>query len=158
MTSRRGGAYDYNQAIIDVARGAKICTSCGVDRPLEEYGVRKNHPTGRLPHCKICCSIRTKNSYRKNIELHRIKDMANYYVRNYKMSYKDAVQRALGNRSGECEICNSTVDTVVDHCHTTGKVRGMLCSGCNSILGYAKDNTDTLQKAVEYFNKYRGVV
>ena len=38
----------------------------------------------------------------------------------------------------------------VDHCHTTGKIRGLLCRGCNQGLGNFKDNIQSLQKAIEY--------
>lgn len=154
--SGRGRAYNYTQAAIDVDRQSKVCTNCGVDKPFTEYAVRKQHPTGRVPHCRTCCTNKTKAYYRKNIELHRIKDMVNYYVRNYKMSHQEAIQRALGNRSGECDICHGTIETVIDHCHTTNAVRGYLCSSCNSLLGYAKDNIDILNAAIEYLKKSRG--
>lgn len=38
----------------------------------------------------------------------------------------------------------------VDHCHTTGKVRGLLCTACNQALGNFKDNIKFLKKAIEY--------
>ena len=38
----------------------------------------------------------------------------------------------------------------VDHCHASGKVRGVLCNSCNNILGHARDNIDVLKSAAEY--------
>lgn len=53
-----------------------------------------------------------------------------------------------------CAICrqdNKTQrDWHVDHCHTTGEVRGILCHHCNVMLGHAKDNIQILQAAKEY--------
>jgi hypothetical protein len=60
----------------------------------------------------------------------------------------------LAAQGGACALC-PTVPTSrkrlhVDHCHTTGTVRGLLCAECNMGLGKFKDNTDTLLKAVDY--------
>jgi len=39
---------------------------------------------------------------------------------------------------------------VVDHCHSTGKIRGLLCHNCNRALGLMQDNVETLQNAIDY--------
>ena len=43
----------------------------------------------------------------------------------------------------------------IDHCHKTGKVRGLLCNNCNAGLGLFHDNIEILQKAIDYLNKAR---
>jgi hypothetical protein len=52
-------------------------------------------------------------------------------------------------------ICGITEDEMgkkldVDHCHSSGKVRGVLCNPCNNVLGTAKDNIDILKAAITY--------
>jgi hypothetical protein len=53
------------------------------------------------------------------------------------------------NRNGDVRPLN------VDHCHVTGKVRALLCTHCNSMLGNAFDEIERLQKGIEYLNKYK---
>ena len=58
---------------------------------------------------------------------------------------------------GACAICQratgATKRLSVDHCHKTGYVRGLLCTTCNrNVLGHLRDDTDALQRAIEYLN------
>lgn len=58
-----------------------------------------------------------------------------------------------------CTICKKTIVEnakflAVDHNHTTGKVRGLLCNKCNRLLGFANDNPELLRKAADYLDKY----
>jgi hypothetical protein len=43
-----------------------------------------------------------------------------------------------------------TAKLMVDHCHATGKVRGLLCHNCNRALGLLKDDKSTIRRALEY--------
>lgn len=59
------------------------------------------------------------------------------------------------NQNGCCAICNKhSIDEkqalAVDHCHDTGKVRGLLCKQCNMGIGSLKDSTELLKKAITY--------
>jgi hypothetical protein len=62
----------------------------------------------------------------------------------------------LAAQGGRCAICGRERPTrgdqmlQVDHCHRTGKVRGLLCSPCNSVLGFLEDNPLTLRAAMAY--------
>lgn len=68
----------------------------------------------------------------------------------------DEYDAILAKQGGGCAICNSKEGDRrgwrlhVDHCHRTGKVRGLLCSACNIGLGKFKDNADRLARAIEY--------
>lgn len=61
--------------------------------------------------------------------------------------------RMLTAQNNVCAICKSAPDKIalaVDHCHSTGKIRGLLCANCNKILGHAKDNVVILREAINY--------
>ncbi len=63
------------------------------------------------------------------------------------------------SQGGTCKLCKSLGDImidgwlVVDHCHKTGKPRGLLCPTCNSGLGHFKDNILTIKNAINYLKE-----
>ncbi len=68
--------------------------------------------------------------------------------------------RILDSQDRKCSICGIDYDSLdyelsVDHCHTTGNIRGLLCKQCNSGLGFFKDNEEFLHKAIEYLKNHR---
>ena len=54
---------------------------------------------------------------------------------------------------GKCNICGSQDSIVVDHCHVTGEIRGILCSNHNIALGLFRDNPLHLKNAIDYLIK-----
>lgn len=64
----------------------------------------------------------------------------------------EAFRVMLAAQCGACAICRTTFSKrpCVDHDHATGAVRGLLCGPCNTILGFAKDNTELLLSAAGY--------
>lgn len=84
-----------------------------------------------------------------------------YYKRNYGIEVGDW-NTLYEKQGGKCYICEGEgflmkeehqAKLMVDHCHTTGKVRGLLCHNCNRALGLLGDNTDRLKKAIQYLEK-----
>ena len=58
------------------------------------------------------------------------------------------------NQSNKCAICGQRKKKlVIDHCHITGKVRGLLCVKCNTYLGYIQEDISALKAAVKYLQK-----
>lgn len=60
--------------------------------------------------------------------------------------------RMLGEQGGACAACKgrSGQRLQVDHCHETGRIRGLLCGNCNSALGHAKDDIKRLTALISY--------
>lgn len=67
----------------------------------------------------------------------------------------EQVDTLIEGVGGKCEICKTVPEKglVIDHCHSTGKVRGMLCQQCNSVLGMAKDDINVLTEAIRYLER-----
>lgn len=65
----------------------------------------------------------------------------------------------LLEQASRCKICASEADEdkplVMDHCHATGRIRGLLCRRCNGLLGSAKDSPDLLAAAIAYLDPGR---
>lgn len=64
----------------------------------------------------------------------------------------------LLDQNGCCAACKTDqpgnrYGWVIDHCHATGKVRGLLCHGCNLALGNVKDNPETLRCLITYLGR-----
>ena len=76
-------------------------------------------------------------------------------IKKYNLS-KEQFDAMLQSQRGVCAICGTdgggrkSIFPFVDHCHATGRVRGLLCSACNFGIGKFRDNPDLLRKAAEY--------
>lgn len=81
----------------------------------------------------------------------------NHLKRKYGMTEEDWDEMfdSQGKRCACCGIPRATM-WVVDHCHDTGKVRGILCHHCNSGLGQFGDDIARLQLAVKYLREHSG--
>ncbi len=79
--------------------------------------------------------------------------MAENLRKNYGMSLAD-YEEMVFVQGGKCAICHEEKTLVVDHNHSTGKIRSLLCHGCNKSIGLMKENPLFLQEAAEYLLKY----
>lgn len=71
---------------------------------------------------------------------------------------KDAWMALYDAQGGTCRICCDAITVsraATDHDHATGKIRGLLCSRCNSMLGHGRDRTEILASAIRYLEETR---
>lgn len=76
--------------------------------------------------------------------------------RHYKIKYGISLEEyniMLELRNSKCEICNKEKKLYVDHCHKTGKIRGLLCSSCNTAIGLLEDDIERLTNSINYLQK-----
>lgn len=87
------------------------------------------------------------------------KDKRKHYAlkEKYKISLED-YNLMLVSQENCCKICKRNKDAFskalnVDHCHSTGKIRGLLCKDCNLLLGKARDTVNVLESAIAYLKE-----
>lgn len=131
----------------------KNCSRCEIEKPLDSFSEDKQHPSGLKRECRACASKRFSEWRNKDIVGIRKKDRIKHYMRKYNLSIEEATS-LVETRIGVCKICNEVQPLVGDHCHKSRVVRGLICSACNSLLGYSKDNVKTLQEAIKYLEKF----
>lgn len=118
----------------------KVCTTCKVEKPISDFhrmGKGKRHC-----YCKPCLLARPRK--RKKV---------NRTSNNLRLRYGISIEQRdemLAAQGGVCAICkDKPARAVVDHCHYTGLVRGILCHACNIKL-HGIENTSFLNAALEY--------
>ena len=102
--------------------------------------------------CKHCNNIiKAKDRARQGFTCKRCQ----HYWKKYRIR-TDYYNSMLESQNGSCAICNKTDPGTkskafcVDHCHSTGIVRGLLCINCNAGVGSLKESEDIFYKALLY--------
>lgn len=135
----------------------KKCSICKEIKLRSEFHKESSRKDGITGYCKPCKLGKTKEWREKNPEKMKEHIASRIWYkreRQYGLS-KDDFFKMLNSQESECAICKNKIDESchVDHCHATGKVRGLLCGNCNVALGMFNDNTDILDNAIKYLQK-----
>lgn len=84
----------------------------------------------------------------------RCKDCRNNFMVQKRHNLKRGqLEKMKKEADYKCEICYNKLPLAVDHCHDSGKVRGLLCNNCNNGLGRFMDNIQILKNAVKYLEE-----
>lgn len=127
------------------------CSQC--KRELDEYYFypRKNRKKQFSSWCKDCLKVH-RDKYAERAKIVR-------RIRTYNITERE-LDNLYNKQSSKCAICGihekntDKKSLCVDHDHTTGKIRGLLCDDCNVALGRFKDNIDNLKNAIRYLTIY----
>lgn len=145
-------------------RENKSCSRCKEEKSVSEFYISK----GRISSaCKSCKSDMYKDwekrnpEKRKEIHSKHYEKTARWHVLKYKYGIsKQEYEAMLFYQDGKCAICyttnsrhNKSNNLLVDHCHDSLKIRGLLCNRCNTALGLINDETSILKRMIEYLNK-----
>lgn len=153
------------------SEGRRQCTQCGEWKPLTDFPKARNFPDGRRSYCRICYSFLAKEKYQRTriVVLSKAKDkriaepiLFSIQKRRTRLKTQyglteDQFWAMLESQQDHCLACKRlfTYKTAmdepkVDHCHNSGKVRGLLCGWCNASLGMMRESAPHLRALARY--------
>lgn len=145
----------------------KVCSICQKSKSIELFSKTKQLKSGYKAHCKDCHNKINKKYYSNKENYDRQKEWAKNNPESRRLSYKkhnlkryygiswEEYQELLNKFDNKCGICGGIdkINLSIDHDHSTGQVRGILCNNCNNGLGRFKDSELLLNKAIMYLQQ-----
>ena len=144
---------------------SKLCPRCDQNMGLSYFYTVNGRPS---TYCKLC-QRSYSNTYRKNNKEKANLSTNAWLKENKEWHFKqkqcskfgisvEQYNEILLRQDFKCAICSKhrnefKISFAIDHCHLTGKIRGLLCKNCNLLLGHAKDNPEILHKSIKYLLK-----
>jgi hypothetical protein len=160
----------------------KTCRRCRKAKPVSEFHRNVSRSDGRASHCKACRALwkskaapEKRQHWYKLARERRLRDKQQNpeKVRQRERKWQltkfgltlAAYEALLAKQGSVCAICKRpsgtykrkhrlTTQLDVDHCHSSGRVRGLLCTRCNRALGLFRDDPQILQAAILYLETY----
>jgi len=140
----------------------KQCNQCKQTLPTERFYQKSakrvlksgQHVTYKYPTAKCIDCI---------LEYDRNRKKSGAYIHPKYGITTEEWNTMLEQQDGACAICGVTAEEYgkrfsIDHCHTTGVIRGLLCMHCNTALGHFRDDVESLERAVKYLEKVNETV
>lgn len=155
----------------------KKCTKCQMELSIDNFYGAKRKDKENVYYssvCKSCTNLATRTrrkkagdvyrqreaerkrtAYHKKREHFATKNREKHLWLTYGLTMKD-YENLLDFQDWSCAICFAHfVDgkANVDHCHSTGRVRGLLCHNCNTSIGLMKESIENLKSAISYLTE-----
>ena len=146
---------------VNISILSKSCTICEQTKTLSQYYVNKQTKDGRNYRCKECENKVRMERYNNNPDRDRWRQLK----RRFNLESHE-YNELLIKQEGKCAICKqpeSSIDTrnnicrklAVDHCHKTGKIRGLLCMRCNLSISMFDKNPELIATTYNYLTLYK---
>lgn len=135
----------------------KRCSRCGIEKAANAFHRRSDSKDGLQTWCRACQSEHHRDIGRGKTEWEKIRSDPARYQKQREAQRRTRLKNRYGLteadfnamvvlQAGKCALClrDPGYRLFVDHCHATGKVRGLLCSKCNGALGWFENNRDRI--------------
>ena len=137
----------------------KICSNCGLDKLVSEFSKKASAADGYSYKCKDCQNKynrehwypKNKDKQRTASRLYKERNKLKIRAKQYNVN-EDFLRIKVAVAGGKCEICGKEARLNIDHDHSTGKYRGLLCANCNWGLGMFEDDIERLKRAIKYLS------
>ena len=146
----------------------KRCKKCGELKSYDSFYKSSTNKDGVENYCKECSKKRFKEYHTTNI------DKRKEYQKEYRKNNKDKIKNtnilwrySISSQEADemfmqqgckCAICSKVIiktkDRHIDHCHSSGQVRGILCAKCNTAIGLLNEDTNIMISAISYVAKH----
>lgn len=142
----------------------KRCSKCEQDKSLDEFWKHSRGRDGRQAECISCMQERRRVWKKKNpnysrewYQRNRETEAAKQQARKYGLD-PQAVNDMFLSQGGQCAACFDALGDGhwrhIDHCHATGRVRGILCRHCNTALGFFNEDPAKLHALANYVERH----
>lgn len=148
----------------------KLCLRCREEKTFDLFPKNRRTKEGIGTYCLVCSAdvVRARRQTEEGAQAHR--DSSKRWREANNERHKDNNARwqygvehgtydtMFTAQNGQCAICKTTEPGLgtkrfaIDHCHTSGRVRGLLCHRCNQGLGYFKDDAERIHRAIQYLS------
>ena len=154
---KKYGSADKVHTFIPKVCSIDNCNNQSRSKGLCELHYRRLIKTGTTEYIKVIRSCLIIGCERKHVA----KNLCgmHYEMKTQKISIDENAMKIINNHSGFCDICGTDSpgfgrkNFCIDHNHSTGSVRGMLCQKCNIGIGNFNDSPELLNKAIRYLTK-----
>lgn len=132
----------------------KSCRGCQAEKPLSDFPPNRNQKDGVQTRCRVCYKEDRRIYKAANLELVAEQARRSALKKLYGLTVED-YEGMLHAQDSSCAICGHgfSARPHVDHCHSSGVIRGLLCQNCNLAIGLLKDNPDRCRSAAKYLEK-----
>ncbi len=150
-----------------VTEQGRVCVACNKEKSWAEFHKDIHGFNQKKATCNSCCNVKGRKIYKENPIVRRsgMKNRPDKLKRLYDVTYEQIVQ-VLAHQNGRCAniSCSKEISldvkgpvknrAVIDHNHTTGKFRALLCVPCNMMLGILETKESLMLGLVNYISKY----
>lgn len=143
----------------------RVCSQCREAKTAAHFHLNNRENSGLASACVDCLREKDRARYAANPELRKSQARWGGIKKKYGLT-QEAWQQMFSAQNGLCGVCEGPMlahtysnrdkrGACVDHCHKTGRVRGLLCCKCNQGIGLLGDNADIAERAAIYLRRHQ---